>query len=107
MKTISSVACHKILLSLRLGEMTMTEISRKTNLSRQTVHNYVAVLSELGLISERRERGIPPKRYIWLNANGKKAAYALHAIEAHRLTKTGSDLGPIRKMVRFMMASSF
>lgn len=87
--------------------MTLTQISIKTKLSKQTVYNYVEMLVTLGLIFERREKGIPPKRFIWLSENGKKAAQILYSIEAHHLSRVENKHNRIKKLFSLMIASQY
>jgi len=107
MKTIENIAGHKILLSLGTGEMTLTQICVKTRLSKQTVHNYVEMLMMLGLVYERREKGIPPKRFIWLSKKGKECAQILHSIAVRHLSWEENRRSTIKKIFNLVSTPSY
>jgi len=62
-------------------EWTMTDIVTNGKMNRQTVYNNLKILLELGLITEKKEEGFPPRRLISLTEKGRKVAEKLEEIE--------------------------
>lgn len=62
-------------------EWTMSDIVSIGKMNRQTVYNNLRILLNLGLITEKREEGFPPRRLISLTEKGKKVAEKLEEIE--------------------------
>ena len=75
------IPSHLILTALNdVGEMNITDLIRRTHLSRQTIYNKVKDLENLQLVVERKQLGLPTKRYISLTDLGKNAANVIKAI---------------------------
>ena len=62
-------------------EWTMSDIVSFGKMNRQTVYNNLRILLSLGLITEKREEGFPPRRLISLTEKGRKVAEKLEEIE--------------------------
>lgn len=67
-----------ILFYLEKGSAYIRELSSELNMSNTTVYNALLTLVQLGLISEKRERG---KRVIYLTDKGKKVVSKLKELD--------------------------
>lgn len=67
---------------LEKKEAPLTTLTEDLRLSRSTVYNTLRALLEAGLISERREEKVfPRRRLIFLTEKGKKVAELLKEVE--------------------------
>ncbi|MEN3037109.1 MAG: MarR family transcriptional regulator [Candidatus Methanosuratincola petrocarbonis] len=80
-ESIISQAQKILMVLLKHGEMTLSDISFKGNFNRQTVTNNVRILLQNQLVTEKREEGFPPRRLISLTEKGRKVAEKLEEIE--------------------------